>query len=147
MSILEYQKILFELVQRLDKDISEIRSSMGCYDSSHGDYSSVRFAVAEAYNKSTTYNAQKIKPYSYDIEPIDSINLSDTIDCPFSSEHTQSCGCFGREYITVRMLSEQGIRKYISDKKKQDDYIKLKQGKKLEVMLPITLLTDGEGKK
>jgi hypothetical protein len=74
---------------------------------------------------------------SYEIEPINSVSLSDTMKCPFSTEHTQSCGCFGREYITIRMLSEQGITKYISDKNKQEDYIKLKQGKKLEVMLPI----------
>ena len=137
MSILEYQKTLFDLVQKLDKEISEIKPSTGCYDSSHNDYSSIRFAVAEAYNKSVTYNAQKIKPYSYEIEPIDSVSLSDTIKCPFSTEHTQSCGCFGREYITIRMLSEQGITRYVSDKKKREDYIKLHKGKKLEVMLPI----------
>lgn len=130
----DYQNILFEFVQHLDKRMKNKPPSCGVYSDDYEFH--LRCAVAEAYNKVTEYNAQKINPFAHEIEPKDAVSLSDTITCPFTKDHSQNCGCFGRGYITIKMLSEQGIRKYIQDSKKQDDYIKLQNGEKLELMMP-----------
>jgi len=106
----------------------------------HNDTFHNRVALAEAYNivlerqHYTFYD--KIEPFAHKIEPKDYVHLSDTISCSFSKEHSQGCSCFGRGYVTIRMLSEQGIKSYIEDESKQVDYIKLKNGEELPMNNP-----------
>ena len=140
--ISDYASVLLEMIKKIDCDLSNIQPSCGTYSSYESDLFGVRIAVVEAYNKAVKTNLYtfptQLNPFTRKIEPKDCPHLDDTITCPFTKEHSQSCGCFGRGYVTIRMLSEQGIRKYIEDEKKQNQYIKLMNGEELPIKFEST---------
>lgn len=137
--ISDYASVLLEMIKKIDNDLSNIQPSCGFYDSYESDLFDVRIAVVEAYNKAVKTDRYtfptELNPFARKLEPKDCPHLEDTITCPFTKEHSQSCGCFGRGYVTIRMLSVQGIRKYIEDLKKQDQYIALINGEQLPIKL------------
>jgi len=54
-------------------------------------------------------------------------SLSDTIQCPEckGSQESMGCWCFGRGYITIRMMNEWGIKEYV--KNNTEEYLKLRR--------------------
>ena len=126
------EEILFEIVNKLDNEMAH------CSDTN--DIFRQRIAVAQAYNEVIKTNHytfyDPIEPIAHEIEPKDSVSLNDTTSCPFSERHDNGCRCFGRGYITIRMLSDQGIINCVKDKKKQEDYLTLKHVGKLPLKTP-----------
>ena len=68
-------------------------------------------------------------------------DLSDTVTCieckgrgsfySYDRGEITCTACFGRGYVTIRMLSEIGIRDYVKDKELQEQYITLQKSERV----------------
>lgn len=125
----DFGKILMEMIKKADENIERDNEhpSCGCYSSYGSDMFHLRVSLAESYNKTVDFQKDRINPFAYEIEPLNAIHLSDTIICSQCNGEPkdQACSCFGRGYITINMLSIDGVKNYIKDKDKQEQYIKL----------------------